>query len=370
MHHPSRATSIRSTVLAGVGGLVLALPLVAAPTQAADPPWTTVATGLDNPRQLSFTGDTLYVAEAGTGGAGPCVAGAEGGEVCVGLTGAITRVRDGHQSRVLTGLPSLAGSDGGGAIGPADVVVTGQNKYVLTMGLGDDPAVRDELGPAGSYFGTLVAGAFPNAGPRVVADIGAFEADVDPDGQGPDTNPTGLLLSGGDHVMTDSGGNALLEVRGGHASTIATFDTPGIAPVPFPPGQIPVDAVPTGVVVGPDGAYYVSELTGYPFVPGFSRIHRVVPGSAPTVYATGLTNVTDLAWHDGHLYAVQIADAGLDPGRPPIGSLVRVNPGASATTVVGGLFAPYGIAVKGDDAYVTTCAVCPGEGTVIKVPLP
>ena len=70
------------------------------------------------------------------------------------------------------------------------------------------------------------------------------------------------------------------------------------------------------MVVGPDGAYYVSELTGFPFVPGFSRIHRVVPGQPSTIYASGLTNVTDLAWHDGDLYAVQIADAGL-PGGPP-----------------------------------------------------
>ena len=196
------------------------------------------------------------------------------------------------------------------------------------------------------------------------ADISAFETAVDPDGQGPDTNPTGLLKVGGGYVLTDSGGNALLRVQGGHVSTIAAFDTPGIAPVPFPPFAIPVDAVPTGVVVGPDGAYYVSELTGFPFVPGFSRIHRVVPGQPSTIYASGLTNVTDLAWHDGDLYAVQI---GILQGGP--GSLVKVNPGGSATTVAGGLFAPYGIAVSGDDAYVTTCAVCAGGGEVIKVPL-
>ncbi len=45
-------------------------------------------------------------------------------------------------------------------------------------------------------------------------------------------------------MLTDSGGNSLLRVQGGHVSTIATFDTPGIAPVPFPPFAIPVDAVP------------------------------------------------------------------------------------------------------------------------------
>ena len=134
MHRFSRPAAVAC-------GLALAVPLLPAPAVAADPPWTTVASGLDNPRQLSFTGDTLYVAESGVGGAGPCVDGAEG-PACLGMTGAITRVRNGQQARVLTGLPSLAGEGGGGATGPADVVVTGQNKYVVTMGLGNDPAVR------------------------------------------------------------------------------------------------------------------------------------------------------------------------------------------------------------------------------------
>ena len=352
-----------------VSGLALALPLLTAPAGAADPPWTTVASGLDNPRQLSFTGDTLYVAEAGVGGAGPCVEGAEG-PACFGLSGAVTRVRNGSQSRVLSGLPSLAGQGGGGAIGPADVVVTGQNKYALTMGLGNDPAVRADLGDTGGYFGTVVSGAFPNAGPRIAADIGAFEAAADPDGQGPDTNPTGLLQSGGGYVLTDSGGNSLLRVQGGHVSSIADFNTPGAAAVPFPPCSIDVDSVPTGVVVGPDGAYYVSELTGFPFVPGYSRILRVVPGMPATVWATGLTNVTDLAWSGADLYAVQLSNVGLtnEPGLP-MGSLVKVRRGAAPQRVAGPLPAPYGLAIHDGAASVTTCAVCPDAGAVVRVPL-
>jgi hypothetical protein len=35
------------------------------------------------------------------------------------------------------------------------------------------------------------------------------------------------------------------------------------------------------VVVGPDGAYYVSQLTGFPFPVGAANVYRVVPGSAP-----------------------------------------------------------------------------------------
>ena len=54
----------------------------------------------------------------------------------------------------------------------------------------------------------------------------------------------------------------------------------------------------------------------------------------------------------------------------PIGSLVKVTPGASVhETIAGGLSAPYGVALRSGAAYVTTCAVCVGEGKVIRVPL-
>lgn len=87
------------------------------------------------------------------------------------------------------------------------------------------------------------------------------------------------------------------------------------------------------------------------------------------MYASRLTNLTDLAFApDGSLYTVEIATDGLLAG--PIGSLVKVTPGASAhETVAGGLFAPYGVALDGAAANVTTCAVCVGSGEVIRVPL-
>ena len=133
--------------------------------------------------------------------------------------------------------------------------------------------------------------------------------------------------------------------------------------------MLPTDAVPTSVVRGPDGAYYISQLTGFLFEPGDANIWRVVPGQAPTVYASGLTNVTDLTHGpDGSLYAVEIASAGLLNG--PIGSLKRINPGTSLhETLIGGLFAPYGVALRQGNAYLSTCAVRAGGGQVIKIHL-
>ena len=62
--------------------------------------------------------------------------------------------------------------------------------------------------------------------------------------------------------------------------TLAVFDSRMVdAPsIPDLPAQIPMQSVPTGVVAH-DGAYFVSELTGFPFQIGAARVHRVVPGN-------------------------------------------------------------------------------------------
>lgn len=110
-----------------------------------------------------------------------------------------------------------------------------------------------------------------------------------------------------------------------------------------------------------------ARLTGFPFPVGGSTIWRIGRhSSTPTVYATGLTNVTDLAFKGRQAYAVQIATKGLLTEGLPMGSLVKVNRGStSPTVVVGDLPAPYGVAIRSGKAYVTTCAVCPGGGSVM-----
>jgi hypothetical protein len=171
-----------------------------------------------------------------------------------------------------------------------------------------------------------------------------------------------------------AGGNDLLKItRPGHIRTVAVFPTTDVpAPLGIPglPPTIPMDAVPTAAAIGPDGAIYVSQLTGFPFPVGQASIWRVVPGHAPTKYVTGLTNVTDLAFgKDGSLYVVQIADTGLLRLNPS-GSVVRISArGGPRTTLVSGLKTPYGITLHGHSAYVSICSTCPGDGEVIRVPL-
>jgi hypothetical protein len=369
----------RTTALAVALAVAVAMAVSAAPVSAQSE-FEVVASGLDNPRHVSFspTG-ALYVVEAGRGGAGPCVQHPALGVFCFGFSGAVTRVRDdGPDERVLTGLPSIINEEGE-TFGPFDIAFTGGQKFVLSVGLGGSDEFREGFGPDGALLGTLVTGKLRHGGFSLFADVLANEAVANPDGTDIDSQPNGLVRQGEGYIVADSGANAVVRAsHKGEFTTIAVLP-PGSALAPpflgLPPGtQIPTDAVPTSVVRGPDGAYYISQLTGFPFEQGDANIWRVVPGQAPTVYASGLTNLTDLAFAaDGSLYAVEIASTGLlnaPPNAPPIGALVRITPGASQhTTVAGGLSAPYGVALTDGAAYVTTCAVCAGGGEVIKIPL-
>jgi hypothetical protein len=365
----------RSNRVAGIGlvaGVVVALSLFAS-SASAQPTPVVVASGLDSPRHLTFSSDgELYVVEAGRGGTAPCVQNPELGLMCLGFTGAVTQVVDGGPDpKVVTGLPSITGSD---TLGPSDIAFTGSQKFVLSIGLGGSDQFRAAFGPQGALLGTLVTGKLKQDGVSLFADVVANEASANPDGTDVDSDPVGLVRDGEGYVLADAGGNAV--VRASHKGTFTTVAVlpPGSALAPpflgLPPGtQIPTDSVPTSVVQGPDGAYYISQLTGFPFEVGAANIWRVVPGQAPTVYASGLTNVTDLAFGpDGYLYAVEISSVGLLNG--PIGALIKINPGSSQhETVIGGLFAPYGVAFGRASAYVSTCAVCVGGGQVIRIPL-
>jgi hypothetical protein len=331
-----------------------------------------VADNLHNPRQLVFAHGDMYIAEAGKGGDGTCIEGGEGPS-CYGKTGSVTRVRDGVQRRVLKKLASLSnGGTGDNAIGPADLAVVGKHTLVLSMGLGSNPKNRKDLPKLGrKQLGHLLSFNLHTKKFGSLGDIAAHEAKANPiDNR--DSDPTGLVKAGKKGwLLTDSGGNTVVRAKAGKVKSVAAFqDRMGISPVTGP-NPVKYQVVPTDIVKGPDGAYYVSELTGFPFIQGAARIWRVVPGHKPHVWAKGLTNVTSLAFDGKKLYAVQISDAGIAAGGP-IGSLERVfskASGKAAKPIASGLFAPYGVAIRHGNAFVSTGAVAPTGGQVLKIPL-
>jgi hypothetical protein len=362
--------SLRLFLLAALVALAAFLPVGSAAAHRDKAP-EVVASGLDNPRDLDVDASgTVYVTEAGRGGSGPCIPG-EMGTVCVGASGAVTQIRDGVQQRVLDGLPSIAPPSGEQALGPSDIFLRRWGGAYLTVGLGANPAVRAQLGELGPAFGQLYKiSRFGKV--RAVADISAYEAAANPDGGALDSNPNSVTQADHRTYVVDAGGNDLLRVRrSGEISTVAVFPDrllnapPGMG---LPP-QVPVQAVPTNVVVGPDGALYVSQLTGFPFIPGAARIYRVVPGSAPEIYADGLTNVTDLAFdRHGNLYVVEIAANGLASG-DPTGALIKIRPDGSRQTVLSeGLVNPYGVAIgPHGEIYVSNHGASPGVGEVLLI---
>jgi hypothetical protein len=113
-------------------------------------------------------------------------------------------------------------------------------------------------------------------------------------------------------VAVDPAGNRLVRLGPrGRTSTVAVFPA-RLLPAPSGGRPMLVRSVPSSVVRGPDGAFYVGELTSFPHPAGRARVWRVVPGQEPVVHATGLTAVTALAWGaDGRLYATE---AGSRPG--------------------------------------------------------
>ena len=184
---------------------------------------------------------------------------------------------------------------------------------------------------------------------------GRFEANVNPDGGEIDSNPFDVAtLRHGRALVADAAANALLFVRkDGHIDWVATLPSElvstdnlkGLVGCPYAdpenqeicdlPDMIPAQAVATSVAVGPDGAYYVGELKGFPAPTGASKVWRIEPGNATrrvrhqppacSVVADGFTSVIDLGFgRDGALHVVEFDEASwfaVELGQPTGGTV-------------------------------------------------
>jgi len=341
---------------------------------------TVIAAVLNNPRGIDIGPDgSLFIAEAGSGGAGPCAEGPEGLR-CYGASGAIARIDTSTNdlTRITTDLPSLASPDGSFASGVHDVSFLGLGNGHFTTGFGGNPSDRADFGLAGGDF-ARVGRINANGKWNLLQDMGSYEAANNPAADEVDTNPYGILSLPGKRVVADAGANALNQIAAnGTLSTLAIFPNRLVDAPPFlelPAGtQIPMDAVPTSVALGPDGNYYVGQLTGFPFPVGGANVYRVpADGGTAVAVETGFTAVIDVTFGpDGSMYVLEIAKNGLlaaFEGGDWAGALIRIYPnGARVEIASDTLFAPGGVTVDGDGTiYVTNNSIFSGTGQVIRI---
>ncbi|WP_210529944.1 ScyD/ScyE family protein [Rubellimicrobium arenae] len=333
----------------------------------------TVMSNLATPRGLTIGADgALYVAEAGSGGDLATIEGPDGAVLGYGLSGGVSRYKDGTQERIITDLPSLSGPGGAGAVGAQDVALGADGTLHAVIGLGADPAVRQGAlaGLEGAdLLGTLVS--LRDGAPTHVADIAGFEGENDPDGVGPDSNPFSLVANGDGFLVTDAGGNDVLSVDGTGTIGMEAVLPAAVNPLPFGP---PVyQAVPTGAAISPTGELVFGQLTGFPFPEDAAQIYSLKGGTL-SIIAGGFTNLIDVAYgSDGTLYALELdSDSLLNPGTT--GALYSIAADGTSKLLFGDLSNPTGLAV-GDRGrvYVAINGFSAEDGSVIElapIPLP
>jgi len=226
---------------------------------------------------------------------------------------------------------------------------------------------------------------------RVVANLGAFERAVNPDQGINDSNPFDLAAAGAGRVLVaDAAANALLEVRrSGDVDWIAVLPSEEVStanakqivgcPTPSDPANqeicdlpdtIPAEPVSTSVDVGPDGAYYVTELKGFPAPTGESRVWRIEPdahhadcATSPdcTIVADGFTSIVDI-WFadDGTAYVVELDESSWFALELDQGTGGTVN--ACDTTVT-----PWTCTEAGSGLQMPIAVTVPAEGGVYAV---
>ena len=340
---------------------------------------TEVMSGLVTPRGLALGPDGgLYVAEAGRGGTGPSIILGSGNEAFLGASSAVSRLLNGVQERVLDGLPSVAQSSGYEANGLQQIAFDSSGQAFGLFGLGGNPADRNtQLGTEGSVLGTIARLPLNGAGSlQAVADISGHELTANPDGTTVDSNPFGLALtSSGDFLVADAGANDFVR-----ASTSGTISTVGVLPacrtLCFPTLVAPRFSRSRRLSrSAADDAYYIGQLTGFPFLPGAANVYRFDPATEElsTAY-TGFTNIVDLTFDaEGNLYVLQISSNGLaSPTGPGSGELIKITPTTGARTTIAseGLMFPGSVVVDADGTlYVSNLTNQPSGGQVLAISL-
>lgn len=347
----------------------VAFAATAAPSHLPDSV-TIFATGLDNPRGLTFGPDGyLYVAEGGTGGstssAGACAqVVAPVGPYTGGFTSHISKISPtGVRSIVADHLPSSNTSPALGNLvsGVADVQFIGGTLYGVEAGAGCSHGLVGtnntvfQVNADGTTTTVANLGAFLRANPITNPDVGDFE---------PDGTFYGMVAVRGTLYVTEPNTQQVDRVSlNGQVTRLVDLSTLFVPPDNWQGA--------TGITY--HGNLYFGQLGPFPVVPGTQGIYKVTPSGQVQVMASGLTGVLGVAFDSmGHMYILETDTVAGFPGPSAAGTgqVVCVNEDGTLNTVASGLTFPTGMAFgPNGDLYVSNLGygAPPGAGQIVQI---